>query len=483
MSATILTQDPQGRPSNMKITTSVLDPITLTSSHCVFQLPKTGIVDSGSFVQLAVKCESASDGDFFFPISTGIFGLIKNATLKIGNKVICSTQDVGHYKTMVRHFETPESRAFVDMVKTGATGSRFGASDAGRLEYRDLSITRGGTPPDDSSLVPEFIKPTADDSTTPVFSVMLSDLFPMLIQRKLPLAYIKEHMYIDIEFNSQLTAGDEGKICCRTDGTGTGSPAISISTPNIKFVFDSLYYDDEKMSEVAKLAMSKEGLSMIYEDLILTSTSVPALSIAPTTETQQNIEREIATAGKTIRNLMISEKQSGHVHKFLGEYTSRDSKVASSVNYRINEMRVYDRDIVEPPRKLQEVSMAMGKTLQVPDQLYSYDSDTNKAVLGKAVNQQSTYVGKVEEHQCPSQTSNSYGTDTDMRGVAHYEGLDLTTSGANVLGSGTLIGTKPIRLTKQYTRTADDYSARDMRIYAGVERFMTIRDGEVFVSA
>ena len=482
MSNTILTSDPTGRPSNMSITTSVLDPITINSSNVVWQLPRTGILDSGSFLTMAVKVtDPLTDGDFFFPLDTGIHGLIKNATLKIGNKVICSTQDYGHYKTMVRSFETPESRAFVDMVKTGTTASRFGASAGGRLEYRDLSITRGATPDLDTSLVPEFIKPTASDSTTPVFSIMLSDLFPMLLQRKLPLGYIKEHMYIDIELNQQIVAGDIGKICCRTQGTpGTG---VSLSIPNVKFIFDSLYYDDEKMSEVSKLAMSSDGLSMIFEDLILTSTSVPALAVAPTTETTQNLEREIATAGKTVRNLMIQEQQTGQVHQFLGEYVSRDTKIPASVNYRINEQRVYDRDLVEPPRKLQEVSLAVGRKLMVPDQLYSYDSDTNKAVLGRAVNQQSTYIGKVEGHACPAAASNSYGTDTDIRGVRHYEGLDLSTSGANVLGSGQLIGNKPIRLTKQYTRTADDYSARSMRIYASVERFMTIKDGEVFVSA
>lgn len=479
--STILTSDPTGRPQNMNITTSVLDPITLTDTNVVFQLPKTGIIDSGSFVQLAVKVDATADGEFFFPINTGIHGLIKHATLRIGNKVICTTQDYAHYKTMKNQFKTPESRAFIDMVKSGSVGSRFGASSEGRLEYRDLSITRGVTSNLDASLVPEFIKPTASDSTTPVFSVMLSELFPMLLQRKLPLAYIKEHMYIELEFNRQLDEADVGKICCRTQGT-SNSPLISLSRDNIKFIFDSLYYDNDSMSSVAKLAQSKDGLSMIFEDLILTQTSVPAVA-APATTTQQVVEREIATAGKTVRNLLITEKQTGQIHKFLGEYTSRDSKIPSSVNYRINEMRVYDRDIVEPPRKLQEVSLAAGETLMVPDQLYSYDSDTDKSVLAKSVNQQSTYVGKIEGHQCPAAASNSYGTDTDFRGVAHYEGLDLTTTGANVLGSGTLIGTKPMRLTKTYTRTADDFGARDMRIYAGVERFMTIRDGEVFVSA
>ena len=107
--ATILTSDPQGAPSNMTIQTSVLDPITLTDTNVVFQLPKTGVIDAGSFVQLSVKCEAGVDGELFFPIDTGIHGLIKNATLKIGNKVICTTQDYGHYKTMVRKFTTPES--------------------------------------------------------------------------------------------------------------------------------------------------------------------------------------------------------------------------------------------------------------------------------------------------------------------------------------------------------------------------------------
>ena len=72
--------------------------------------------------------------------------------------------------------------------------------------------------------VPTFIKPTTDASTTPLFTIPLSTLIPMMKARQLPLFAIKEHVYIEINFNKQLVAGGIGTILCAPDGFG-GSPA------------------------------------------------------------------------------------------------------------------------------------------------------------------------------------------------------------------------------------------------------------------
>ena len=108
---------------NMSISTQILDPITITDSVAVFQIPKAGILDAGSFVQLGVTC--SADGEFFFPLATGVHAMIEKAQLKIGNQVVASNTEYATYTTAHRQFESPEHRAYVDMVKSGCCGDRF----------------------------------------------------------------------------------------------------------------------------------------------------------------------------------------------------------------------------------------------------------------------------------------------------------------------------------------------------------------------
>ena len=95
---------------NMDIQSTVLDPITISDTEAVFQIPKVGILDGGSMVTLAVTTATGVS-DAFLPVKTGIYGLIKSAHLLVGAKEIASCEDVGFYETMVSQFSTPEHRA------------------------------------------------------------------------------------------------------------------------------------------------------------------------------------------------------------------------------------------------------------------------------------------------------------------------------------------------------------------------------------
>lgn len=468
----------------MNIKTEVLDPITITQTQAVFQIPKTGILDGGSMVQLGVTGSS----DLFFPLNTGIHGLIKSCRLKVGGKVLASNDDYAHYTTMTRQFDSPEHRAFVDMVKSGACGDRFAEVESGRIGYRDLESTVNATATLTESLVPEFIRPTSDDSTTPLFSVPLSTLIPMMRSRQLPLLAMKEHVYIEIVFNQQLVSADVGKVCCLKEGS-TASPAVTVSTSNIKFISDHLYYTDAKMDEVVQASLSADGLSVLYEDLITTFADVPALAPTAGTVTPQKIERQIAVSGRTVRNIMVAEKALDHSSAILGDYISTDLIIPSSYNFRINDQRIYDRDVVAPPRKYAELAQPMGKALMTPNQLFSFDADSDKQnVPTLGLNQNSVYIGKVEGHQLPP-ADNSVLTN-DIRSTSSYIGYDATTSGFNVLGNGVKVGVKPILIQKTYQRQADSgttvmhqSSARQMRIYTGVERVFNLKQGEITISA
>jgi len=463
---------------NMNIKTEVLDPITITQNQAVFQIPKTGILDGGSMIQLGVTAHP----DNFFPIQTGIHGLIESVFLKVGGRVIASNTDYGYYTTMTRKFDTPEHRAYVDMIKSGACGDRFTEDDTTRVAPRDLVTTLNGGGAGTTMVVPTFIRPTQSDATTPLFSVPLSTLLPMMRSRQLPLLAVKEHFYLEVNFRQQAD-GQRGIITCRDQGSGA-STLVTVSTPNIKFISDHLYYTNDRMDALLQQTMSQQGLSMLYEDLITTNANVPAGQAGAS----QVVERQIAVSGKNVRNIMVQDKDAGATHNFLGDYISTELHQPTSYNFRINDQMVYDRDVTQPSRKYNELSGVMGKPLMVPSQLYSFDADIDKAT--NALNQNSVTIGLINGHQLPNATNADVGND--IRGTSHYVGYDATTTGFNVLGNGASVGVKPIVLRKTYQRVANaagppqvrgQNNARELRIFTGVEKVMVIKNGEVVLSA
>ena len=466
--------------NNMEIKTEVLDPITATNNEVVFQIPRNGILDGGSFVSLAVRTASGVS-DAFLPLKTGIHGLIRNAYLMSGSKVIASTEEYGHYQTMVRQFETPEHREYVEQVKTGNSVDRFNevSTATGRIMPKDLDYTTFAADASAVAVVPQFIKPTDDDSTTPVFSVPLSHLIPFMRSRQLPLYAMKENVFLRLVFNTQSTRTD-GTLCCFPNAS-TSSGIVVPSLVNIKFYSDHLYYDDGSMASTRNAIFSERGLTYLYEDAVLTNSQIPSVT-APTTPNvlEQRIERDIAVSGRVVRNLLISEKAQGVAHNLLGNYFSKCLTTNDQINYRINEQRLYDRDLENPAHKHNELTQVMGKPLQVPNQIYSFNVDSDKANADGVCNQNSVYVGKIENWQLPDESNT--GLTNDIRATSHYIGVDLTTSGMNVLGNGKRIGVKPIIVSKNIRRTAADATAREMRCWASVERLITIRNGEVNLS-
>jgi len=460
----------------MKISTTVLDPITITQQQAVFQIPRTGILDGGSMVQLAVTGSS----DLFFPLNLGIHSLIKSVFLKVGGKVIASTEEYGHYQSIVRQVMHPDHRAYVEMVKSGSIMDRFAADEVGRIVPRDMQLDLSAVADANRTAnVPDFIKPTTSDDTTPVFSVPLSTLIPMMKSRPLPLFAIKEHIYLEINFNTQVAAGDIGTICCRKQGS-TASPTVTISTSNIKFISDHLYYTQERMDAQSKRIFSSEGMGFPYVDTITTIADVSASGVGAGVVKKQVIERKLAVSGKVVRNILISDKPSGTAHTTLGQYFSKDQKIPCELNYRINDQRTFDRDLASSTRQYDEVAKVFGSPLMMPSQLYSFDCDTDKDSITQPLNQNSVFIGLVEGHQLPNATNTD--VSNDLRGHLHYDGLDLTKTGFETLGNGTQVGVKPIILQKTYNRVQGDDDVRKLRVFCGVERQMLLRDGEILLS-
>jgi hypothetical protein len=487
----ILQVKPLPTISNLEIKTEILDPITASNQEVVFQLARNGILDGGSFVSLAARVSAAQDGNAFFPLQTGIYGMVSSVQLTIGSKVVASNEDFGHYATMMRQFQTPEHRAFVEQVKAGNSMDRFGAIGSGRIIPKDMTCVDNANDATGHIQTPAMFRPTSSDATTPTFSVPLSMLLPMMASRQLPLFAIKEHVYLRIQFSQQthgtIAGSTYGNICCYGPMNGTALDANTTcvpSLPNIKFHSDHLYYDEAIMAQTMAQVNSAQGLSYVYEDLILTNTQIQG-SANPTAPAVLDVavERQIAVSGKTVRNLMISQQPTSSSHNLLGKYFSHCTTANDAYNFRINDNRYYDRDLVNPAMKYNELAKVLGRPLQVPHQLYSANSDSNKAVADGARNQNSVFIGLINAVQLPTAVATSLVTN-DLSRASHYIGVDLTLNNdTQSLGNGKRIGVKPIIL--QYTRknTAADNAAQTLRVYANIERVFRIQGGNVMVSA
>ena len=91
-----------------------------------------------------------------------------------------------------------------------------------------------------NGVVPGTIKPTNDEESTALFSVKLSELFPVMRDFAMPLFAIAEPVSIDLVFNTQSGVDEVGKICCKENGSP--EPDVEVSQSNCKMIVDYLTY-------------------------------------------------------------------------------------------------------------------------------------------------------------------------------------------------------------------------------------------------
>jgi len=451
--------------STMNIETNILDPLIVNNSFARFVLERKGILDAGSTFTFAVTCDAAADADdkAFLPARTGINSLIKQAVLKVGTKVLATSTDFNYYETMRRQFKTCEEKALKDMIKVG-TMDNLEPENSGNGLYQ-MADTQYPTslPAATDGLVNSFISIKSDPTTTPVFQVKLSDLFPMARNLQLPLFVINEQVSVEFTFQTQGATG-KGSVVSFASGY-TGSEAISVSSLNCQFLADYLTYDDATMDETAQMVMSDTGMILPYEDLLLTTATLPAS--AATTKSVS----DIAVANRRVRAILLHQS-SNLTNAILGKYASPAANIPEAYNLRINDVLYYPRPVQREATKYTQLSQVFGVDLNVGNAEYSLDTITNKQDATHPINNHVIGVNTFAGHN-----------QQVLEGQQHFVGVNLSTSPLNILGTGTLVGQKPIQFEIDYFNTAINGPARTLRFYSLVERQFTLKGGNVFVSA
>jgi hypothetical protein len=463
----VLNVKPLPSIQTMNVETNQLDPIIVNQQFCRFVLEKKGILDVGSTFTFSVHPVQAGDGKCFLPIKTGIHALIKRAILKVGTKVLATSDDYAFYQTMKRSFKTNEEKSQKDLIKIGSCDA-FEPDNQGDGQYQLKQVVYSDAT---TSKADPSIELKTSQTECPVFSIKLSELFPMMRNIQLPLYLINEHVSVELTFNQQAN-GTTGVIA-NFENAYAGDTSISVGTQNVKFLADYLTYENERMDATAKMVMSQNGLSMPYEDLVLTSSNIPALAPAPGggTFTAQSVTRDLGLSGRNVRSILVHDHKDG-ANALLGQYSAEAYNVPDEYNFRINDKQVYSRSIINEARKSNQLSHVFSTNINCLNAEYSNDILTNKQSPDQPINNNVI------------KDNTFYGISMrNAQGVMHFEGVDLSTSPLNVAGAGTLVGQKPVESIKVINRTATTNDARILRYFSNVERAFVLKGGQVMVSA
>ena len=465
----VLNVSPLNAIETMNIETNKLDPIVINQSIARFVLERKGILDVGSVITMSVHPVDPTALKCFLPIKTGCHALVKKALLKVGTKVLATSDMYGTFQTIRRAFKTNEEKSQKDFVKNGTLDClEPDNAGAGKYQLKDcIYDTTGAIATADPS-----VQITHSQTACPVFSIRLSELFPMMRNVQLPLYLMNEPVSIEITWNTQADgAANIGKMLCFEDGfAGTTGAVIGVN--NVHFLADYLTYEDGRMAATAKIVNSDQGLAMPYEDIIVTNTNIPAVTAPVGTATlRQEVSRDLGLSGRNVRQILVHDRPAAP-NVLLGQYNSLAYNVSDSYNWRINDQTVYSREVQLEARKQNQLAQCFTANINCLNAEYSFDIITNKQAANHPQNNNvisnSTFAG----HEMNL-----------IQGQMHFEGVDLSISPLNIPGAGIKVGQKPIEHLRTITHTAQNNVERICSYFSTVERAFVLRNGLISLTA
>lgn len=239
------------------------DSNTGTGGSCLFVLPHRGYLSGSTSIIIPAKC--LNDAFQYSPVA-GVMSLVKQATLRVGDTVVCQVDNAAQLYAIKEQTKHLERREQIEAVLKGVNSSFEGCSGGKRDavfadkeclagQYRlvasgDYSAKlpstkvpgRLGARPavmsaqlDNNLKLKSFYADTTVEAGTPEFSIELNELFPGFFAQKLqlPLGLINKQDEVSVEIvwtNNGAWANNERAIMCPELATGdllTGCIAVA----------------------------------------------------------------------------------------------------------------------------------------------------------------------------------------------------------------------------------------------------------------
>ena len=457
-----LKTQPMATVSTMTVETSVLEPTVINEKFCRFVLERKGILDTGSVLKMQVVTTDSAGG--WLPVKTGIHSAIERAVLRIGSKIVATSDQYGHYQTIRRAFKTTEEKSLKDMVKVGTLdGVAPSPKQDGTMALKDCVYATNDT---DGVQVEQYSL-TDSSTTTPEFTIKISELFPMMRNVQLPLYLINEPCSIEVTFRTQSNPAVGILAGVPTGSLDTGAKVVPGS---VQFLADYLTYSDDKMSQTAAMVMSEKGMEMPYEDIVLTTTQFPGVpDPGAGIVLEQSIVRDLGLSGMTVKSIVVSMGKDESTDQIVGNYKSEAFPVDDSVQIRINDRQIYPRSLTRITQKQHQLSQCFSSDISIHSAEYSFNLSTDK----------STNVRTITNRMVSSDCTLGGRSQSVLEGSQYFLGFDLTTDAMGF--KGTLVGQKPISMLHTLRRTSTSKDTRQVKYYALVSKLLVIKNGLVSV--
>ena len=464
----ILRKTPLPSMEQMTIQSEVLDPVISTKTLVRFQVPRAGILRSGSLIKFKVK--SATDTNCYFPLHTGAFAMFDRVELTLGGKRIQSVDRSALYNTIKRQCQTQDYKYGIDMPTKGCV-DRLCSSTAndGTMMVRD------GVETTNNSTIPEQYRITSTNPTE--FSVKMDELFPMLEDLSLPLGNLNENLFVNLYLNVQdrttteTNTHTEGPIGLFTPAHLAVSQVVEADLTSFQLVADILYFSEERQAQLAEAMMMDQGITVLTDDVITIVNQQPqvvnpVIGDLTTGERQQNIQ--LSLQGLSVKSVIVADRNlSDESSKFLlGDFTSQAYSKPNSLQLRLNDLLVYPKPITNEQLKIKEVGDVFSEDFNVASSEYSFNQISTKS-------QQFPLDNKIISD---NKTFMSRSCFDGLAGNSHFEGISVAVPRAG--RQGTLSKTMAVLERTTYPSVAlSTNDKREITVFAGVEKMVSFRNG------
>ena len=485
------------KPQSMEVVTSVLEPIIITDTHARWVLRNEGILSRDSVLQFQLT--SSTPGGFL-PISAGIYGLIKRATLTIGGKRINHLENLAYWKAMTHSYDTPSYRQNRTRILKGINNVMTNCPLASDNAYAGSFIPAGSKNEVYGQAALDYqMELTSDEKSTPCWSVRLVDLFPILWNIELPLFLCNNEVVIDLELNTQVnkdqSVGGVGQLCCfKTNAGGTEVLGdCKLVKDSCLLYCDHIYYENERMEDVARSVNAKEGLYLNYTDVVgnvASHEAASAASVASGLFSPSKID-QVPLSGFRVKNLFWGETVNEwtsiqtppdvptnyrYYNQLMGKYALLAYRKDPSVDLRVNDQLAFPQPLISSTQKATEAENVYASPVMLNQALWSYNALVDKSgeylenTLARLLPPSSDFElwGKCSAYQATGKQSftainlsHGYGDDDDDSIVQ---------------------GIKPIEvLHNSLPRSKIDNYNRTCRYFAEVVKGFGIQDGAAVV--
>tara|TARA_R110000824_G_scaffold109215_5_gene256712 strand:+ start:5318 stop:6898 length:1581 start_codon:yes stop_codon:yes gene_type:complete len=486
---------------DMTMLSTQIDPLVFSDTFARFKFDNKGILDSNTTLQCCILAangggQGSPEAQSFLPIGVGAHSLIQRARLLIGGKIVSSIDNNPYYQAVVKGFQPTDDRALRSRI---LQGDLWDWNIHKNLDREEKDNTIGMN----KFFIPSTSQPQATLETTPQYAIPLSELFPVLKHKMLPLFAMDEDVIVEIEMNNADGTGANagGRRLCYNGDVASGTAAdnnIVGARVGWKLYADYLFYENDQMMALGD-RLKSGGFSFVYPDIQSTTKVLQSAS------TNENFE--IGGQGRVIRSLMAMKTRAAGVglpstgfsnfsgagnggaaanpeaSSLLGRYVSQAEDTAAGGSFKFN-LRVNDRRLfnssLNTAAKLHYFLSETGNNggYWCNTGLYSYDTNAANisadGVVGAGLN--------TATNTMTTPLNEMIGGQFQPIGVHFGNGHE------NYPGNGVQVEQKPIlveyeRVGAGATPVGGNGSEQTWRFFLVYERTFSLRDGKVFISA